>query len=395
MDIARGLCGLGWRITLLRCKQANEQELAPVINAFPGTVITAPFNGPYPAFFNRRGLRRLYAEAAKLLGAALHDDAAGDLARRLLLFARKCPEIPRPDVVWGITVGFLSGPLSAQYLAAHYRCPFVVEFQDPVPHPGRPRLVPEKEALMRSCLSEASLVVTTTNGISRKVESDFPVTNGKVRTHYLTYDENVPREPCSRAPGSPLVLIHAGVLYGGTGRNATTLIQAIAKAVTLEPKLRHQIKLRLIGGARGAEEAAAIAVDSGIPWAVEVLPQIPLRACLAEMDKADVLVVIKFDDAEYDLQVPGKIFQYLGRGKPILGLMRETEAAGILRHSGLATIHANSDVAGIAATLVELWRHRDSLANRFTPCWDYIKQFSVSASALALERDLRAAVNKS
>jgi hypothetical protein len=60
MQVAQGLSELGWQVDLLRCRQANEAALASVIRAFPGSVSTAPFNGPYPAAFNRKGLRRLF-----------------------------------------------------------------------------------------------------------------------------------------------------------------------------------------------------------------------------------------------------------------------------------------------------------------------------------------------
>ena len=101
-----------------------------------------------------------------------------------------------------------------------------------------------------------------------------------------------------------------------------------------------------------------------------------------------MLVAIKFDDPQYDMQIPGKIFQYLACGKPILGLMRETEAASILRESGLGLIRANADIPGIAAALLELWAQRGALSDRFKPNWEFIKSFSVSATARALDVEL-------
>ena len=145
---------------------------------------------------------------------------------------------------------------------------------------------------------------------------------------------------------------------------------------------------RLFGAGAGGEEAFDIAKQVGVEWAVEVRPQLPQSECNLEMDRADVLVAVKFDDPQYDMQIPGKIFQYLARGKPILGLMRETEAASILRRSGLGLVRANSDVPGIAAALLELWDHRGALNERFKPNWEFIKSFSVSATALALDDEL-------
>ena len=60
LHVARGLSELGWKVELLRCKQPNEAQLKPVVDAFPGRVVTAAFNGLYPALFNRKGLRLLF-----------------------------------------------------------------------------------------------------------------------------------------------------------------------------------------------------------------------------------------------------------------------------------------------------------------------------------------------
>ncbi len=388
MHVSQGLARFGWEVTLLRCRQPNEAKLKPVVAAFPGGVCTAPFYGPYPGLLNRKGLRRLFNLWRGLLGIAGDDDAAETVAKRMLRFVKRSP-VPRPDMIFGVTVGSLSGPLCAQKLSTYFQCPFVIEFRDPVPHPGDAPLSPHEKSVWEACLRDSALVIATTQGISRRVAEDFPVVQNKGRTIYSCYDD-VPPQASGNAKPDVLVLAHAGVLYGGRGRNARSLVQAIAEVVKRDASAQGRIILRLIGGRRGGIEAAELAGKLGIPWAVELLPQLPARICLDQMDRADILVAIKFDDAEYDLQVPGKILQYLGRGKPILGLMRETEAAEILRRSGLGRVVANSDVNGIAAALLEFWNQRDALPTRFQPDWGYIRQFSASAMAQTIDRELTA-----
>ena len=395
LHIAQGLGEHGWEVTLLRCKQANESELEAICASFPGRVITAPFNGPYPAAFNQRGLRNIYRLWLRLRRQSISGDPTFVLADRLLEFAKSQRDLPRPSLVWGITVGFLTGPAAALKIANLFKIPFVVEFHDPVPHPGRPRLAPAQEILLKRCLSQASLVVTTTNGITKYVEEQFPVAAGKTRTFYLTYDDSVPpAHPATRPANNQLILAHAGVLYGGNGRNASSLVKALAQAADADPTLARRIRMKLIGAGTGGEEAANLARTLNIPWAVEIVPQIPPDACQREMDTADVLVAIKFDDPEYDLQIPGKIFQYLGRGKPVLGLMRETEAAKILRNSGLSIIAPHGDVNAIADALLVFWRRRDRLSEYYVPNWPYISQFSLSDSASRLDRELQAVLSQ-
>jgi hypothetical protein len=95
------------------------------------------------------------------------------------------------------------------------------------------------------------------------------------------------------------------------------------------------------------------------------------------MDAADALVVIKYADPRFDMQIPGKLFQYLPRGKPILGIMRpSTEAAEILRRSGVGLVAANNDIDRIAGHVLQIWRNRGQLHRMCKPDAVYIEQFS-------------------
>jgi hypothetical protein len=68
--------------------------------------------------------------------------------------------------------------------------------------------------------------------------------------------------------------------------------------------------------------------------------------------------------------------------------MRETEAAAVLRRSGLGIVKANSDIDGIASALLELWNDHVSGLARFQPNWEFIKTFSLSATAKTLNTEL-------
>ena len=103
------------------------------------------------------------------------------------------------------------------------------------------------------------------------------------------------------------------------------------------------------------------------------------------MDEAHVLVVVKFADPAYNLQIPGKTLQYLGRGKPILGVMGECEAAHILRRSGLGLIAPAEDVGKLTEALRQLWDSRKERGQAFRPDWHYISQFSRTRMAERLE----------
>jgi hypothetical protein len=393
MQMSKGLRSEGWDITLLRCRHPEDAHLLPIIQSFPGRVVTAPFFGRFSGLLNRKGLRRVLRLCWQISGDPEQKDYPELTAARFVKFAKASP-IPKPNLVLAITAGQLEGFASGLELSHMYECPLILEFRDPVPHPGHAPLRPSHHELLKTCLSESHLDITTTHGIRRALETGVPCTKGKVKTIYSCYDDEV--APASGQPlkDDRLTLVHAGVLYGGEGRNARSLVKAIATAVRIEPKVHGRILLRLIGAGKGGEEAMDLANALDIPWAVELVAQMSHSSCMAQMDRAHVLVVIKFDNPEFDLQIPGKTFQYLGRGKPILGIMRETEAAEILRRSRIGTVLDHSNVDGISATLLDFWKNRTALHSVFKPDWDYIRQFSLSEMRNSFDREFAAVVSQ-
>ena len=53
---------------------------------------------------------------------------------------------------------------------------------------------------------------------------------------------------------------------------------------------------------------------------VAVHPQVPYLEAIAIQHRADVLLLMQWDDPREQGNVPGKLFEYLGARRPILGL---------------------------------------------------------------------------
>ena len=85
------------------------------------------------------------------------------------------------------------------------------------------------------------------------------------------------------------------------------------------------------------------------------------------------------------LFIPGKLYEYLNIGKPILALTGPSDCADILLRSGLGIICDPRDPESIAATLQELVVHREELPKRYAADRDFIsKAFSFSAKTKEL-----------
>ena len=80
-----------------------------------------------------------------------------------------------------------------------------------------------------------------------------------------------------------------------------------------------------------------LAVQHGVDDIVETLPPLPYREALAEMMRADALMVMQGDNCNE--QVPAKVYEYLRAKRPILCLADPTgDTAAVMRDAGVEAI---------------------------------------------------------
>lgn len=96
------------------------------------------------------------------------------------------------------------------------------------------------------------------------------------------------------------------------------------------------------------------------------------------------------------LFIPGKLFEYLQLGKPILALAEEDSNCGtILRRSGLGVLCSPYDTAGVADALSYLLDVQGRLSEAFVPNWNYINQFNFEHIAGRMATAFRDALSTS
>jgi hypothetical protein len=80
-----------------------------------------------------------------------------------------------------------------------------------------------------------------------------------------------------------------------------------------------------------------LAASHGVQVYVEVLPPVPYREALAEMLRADALLVLQASNCNQ--QIPAKLYEYLRSGRPIVALTDpDGDTAGVLRQAGIETL---------------------------------------------------------
>jgi glycosyltransferase involved in cell wall biosynthesis len=262
----------------------------------------------------------------------------------------------RPAVLWS-TYPIATAHLIGLALHRISSVPWVADMRDPMLDDEYPRgRLPRKAAawIEAHTVARASRVVCTTPGAIRSYRARYPdVPAGRFVLIENGYDEenfadaqNVATVP--RAPDSPLVLLHSGIIYPSE-RDPKPLFAALA--ALLQDGRVAGVKLRLVLRASVHDDfLRSLAVQHGLEQVVEVAPPLPYREALAEMLAADGLLLLQA--ANCNDQIPAKLYEYLRARRPILAL---TDSAGdtaqALRDAGIDSIGPLDDQQAIMDAL--------------------------------------------
>ena len=89
----------------------------------------------------------------------------------------------------------------------------------------------------------------------------------------------------------------------------------------------------------------------------------------------DVLLLLIPTQSGNQNIMTGKVFEYMSTGKPILALVPEGEAAGILREAGVGHIVNPLDETAVAEQIQTLASRRQQGTLKPEPNWQVIHQF--------------------
>ncbi len=163
----------------------------------------------------------------------------------------------------------------------------------------------------------------------------------------LLRQESQPGPPAGSPADRQLVLAHTGLLSGK--RTLGPFVAGVTALIATRPELRPRLALRQIGPRENVNDE--LVARAGLSDLVTFLPPVDHAQVLAEMAAADALLLLEADEPAGCLITPGKIFEYLASGRPILALVPEGPAAALVREGGGGVVLPPADAEGIAAVL--------------------------------------------
>jgi len=195
------------------------------------------------------------------------------------------------------------------------------------------------------------------------------------------FDEQLPpAEDELGSPDAPLELLYAGSFY--SFRDPRALVDAVLEVPG--------VRLNVASG-NVPEWLAAVAREH--PSQVRLLGRVPHRRLLVLQRQVDVLVNLANPDPS---QVPGKFYEYLGAGRPVMHLLAGSglDATGELLEAIRRGWSCPGDRRAIEHELRRLSKaHREGvLTSGLELGADAVEAWSWSQSARAVDRTLRSAV---
>ena len=383
-QLARYLPRYGWDPIVLTIRDRHIEDRDP--SAAPGSAGAIVRTGviPHPLTLYRRLARRRPSVAAAGTGDASSGKAA--VLRRWALSLLQIPDaytgwVP-PAVVAGLAAIrehrvdhiFSSSPHSTGHLvglslARLSGLSWTAQFRDPWTYPwtqwqhSKPLSALSariEKALEQMVLRRADIVACVTDPHTqwlRRGNPDMPedkfvtVPNGFDGAEWEALEDD---GRFGAVRNDKFVVTYAGSLYHR--RSPAPLFQALRSLTDAGEVARERVHVELIGRCDAAQAAALrdLAASWGLAGCVTITGPFGRAETLRRMIHADLLLLLA-EDLTY--QIPGKTYEYLRAGRPILALTSGGAVADLLRRTGGAWVVDPGDATEVTAAVREAYRH--------------------------------------
>jgi glycosyltransferase involved in cell wall biosynthesis len=242
-------------------------------------------------------------------------------------------------------------------LAKNSDLPWIADFRDswigwlstPQWRPKLSRAIEKK--MEKAVLRDATKILTVSKGVkedllSRNLELDdnrwILLPNG--------YDSQDFGKVSAIHKDSRLIITYTGSMYGN--RNPESLVAALEELIQTKPGLEQKLLIRLVGRVGGP--IIDRITSSPVSNLFELVPYVTHAQSLEYLLSTDFAMLI-IDDAPANKGIlTGKLFEYIGAGKPILALAPDGEAADLIQSEGLGVVCHPNDINAIKTHILEI-----------------------------------------
>jgi glycosyltransferase involved in cell wall biosynthesis len=204
----------------------------------------------------------------------------------------------------------------------------------------------------KRCLERADRVLFTTESqrrmCSESVADRELLERSRVLPNGWEPAEHDARSSDQHSTGRKVTLLFAGTL--GEHTNVQPFLDALEQILNDRPEWVSALAVRFLGQKRPSE-VKRLALFK-YPNVIESIDLAPLPEATRQMREADVLLL--FHDPRFERYLPGKLYEYLASGKPILLCNDQGESKQLVESLAAGWAIDCSDTAKLAQVLAKL-----------------------------------------
>ena len=165
---------------------------------------------------------------------------------------------------------------------------------------------------------------------------------------------------------------YTGLLYGR--RKPDTFFDAVGQLISEGAIPKDGLDIRLIGNYHVERLEKSIA-QYGLTGCVRILPYMPHKDCLQELLRSDALLLLEGSGRGADAFFTGKVFEYMNTGRPVIAVLPEGAAAGLVRESKIGETADFDSVEEIKALFLRFYEQYRDKTLTFAPDMAVIGRF--------------------
>jgi len=271
-----------------------------------------------------------------------------------------------------------SQPRTSHLIAArlHHRTkiPWVAEYRDlwVDPYDNKSRFYQFWETKMeRKVMKGCYTLITVSEFTTRQLEA---VHHKKVAVIHNGFDEDDYRENVPLTP--KFTLTSTGSISSGK-RNPELVFQAIAQLWQEGKIVPDNFEVRLYGGS-SLQTLLPLIEKYHLEGLVKIYGFVPFKECVRRQQESTVLLLPEWDSPLAQHAPTGKLFEYLGAGRPVLAIAYKTGAIDKLLQETGAGIVVNEveAIKGVLTRWLEEWQQSGRIISHWNPDINVIKRYT-------------------
>jgi glycosyltransferase involved in cell wall biosynthesis len=178
----------------------------------------------------------------------------------------------------------------------------------------------------------ADITIANTDSAQAILRQRYPEIAERIKLIWNGFDPEERLAPLPLASPDRKILAHIGALYGG--RTVVPILKALRRLIRDGKLNKDTIQLLLVGFTNPSclPDADFVKEASAEGW-LRIVENLPKVTAAQIMRSVDALLIVQ---PQTTLQVPGKLFEYIQLGRPLLAFVpRESPIERILRRSGV------------------------------------------------------------